>query len=126
MNLDSTIEIWGGVECTINRVKDNYHDQFEFAGHYTRDNDIELIASLGIKMLRYPIIWEKHQPVKSATIDWAFTEKKLLQLKELGISPIAGLVHHGCGPLHVNFFDGSFEQGVADYAKIGSRKVSMA
>jgi hypothetical protein len=31
MNLDSSIEIWGGLECTINRVRDNYHDQFILA-----------------------------------------------------------------------------------------------
>jgi dTDP-4-dehydrorhamnose reductase len=122
MNLDSSIEIWGGIECTINRVKDAYHDQFEFAGHYNRDNDIELIGSLGVRMLRYPIIWEKHQPVKGATIDWSFTEKKLNQLRKLDIKPIAGLVHHGSGPKHVNFFDGSFEQGVAEYAKLVAEK----
>jgi dTDP-4-dehydrorhamnose reductase len=117
MNLDSTIDIWGGLECTINRVKDNYHDQFEFGGHYKREDDIELIGSLGIKMLRYPVIWERHQPIKDGPIDWSFTEKKLLNLKALNIEPIAGLVHHGSGPLHVNFFDGSFEEGVAKYAK---------
>ena len=122
MNLDSSIEIWGGVECTINRVKDAYHDQFEFSGHYNRDNDIELIGSLGIKMLRYPVIWEKHQPVAGAEIDWACTEKKLNQLKDLDIKPIAGLVHHGSGPKHVNFFDGSFEQGVANYARLVAEK----
>jgi hypothetical protein len=58
MNLDSPIEIWGGLECTINRVKDSYHDQFEFGGHYNREDDIELISSLGVTMLRYPVIWD--------------------------------------------------------------------
>ena len=27
-------EIWGGIECTINRVKDSYFDQLEYSGHY--------------------------------------------------------------------------------------------
>jgi dTDP-4-dehydrorhamnose reductase len=118
MNLESSIEIWGGLECTINRVRDNYHDQFEFGGHYNRENDMDLIGSLGIKMLRFPVLWEKHQAIKDGVIDWGFTENKLNRLKELGIKPIAGLVHHGSGPLHVNFFDGSFEEGVAEYAKL--------
>jgi len=117
MTLDNPVEIWGGLECTINRVKDNYHDQFEFGGHYNRENDMDLIGSLGVKMLRFPVIWEKHQAVKDGPIDWAFTEKKLTRLKELDVEPIAGLVHHGSGPLHVNFFDGSFEEGVAKYAR---------
>lgn len=122
MLADNQIEIWGGLEGTINRVKDKYHDQSEYSGHYTREGDIDLIASLGIKMLRYPVLWEKHQPTKDAIIDWTFCEKNLTRLKELNVEPIAGLVHHGSGPLHVNFFDGSFEQGVADYARLVAEK----
>ena len=116
------IEIWGGIEGTINRVRDEYIDQSEFSGHYNREDDIDLIASLGIKMLRYPVLWEKHQAEKDAETDWTFTEKNLLQLKQQLVEPIAGLVHHGSGPKHVNFFDGSFEQGVADYAKLVAQK----
>ena len=116
------LEIWGGIEGTINRVGDNYIDQSEFSGHYNRETDIDLIASLGIKMLRYPVLWEKHQPKKDTEIDWGFTERNLLRLKKLNVEPIAGLVHHGSGPTFVNFFDGSFEQGVADYAKLVAKK----
>ncbi|WP_157488232.1 family 1 glycosylhydrolase [Dyadobacter crusticola] len=110
------IEIWGGLECTINRVNDSYFDQLEYARHYERDGDIELIASLGIKTLRYPVLWERHQPDLDAEIDWRCTETKLQQIREAGMNVIAGLVHHGSGPRHVNFFDGSFEEGLADYA----------
>jgi dTDP-4-dehydrorhamnose reductase len=117
MNLESSIEIWGGLECTINRVRDNYHDQFLFGGHYDREDDMDLIGSLGITKLRYPVLWERHQAVKDGPIDWAFTDRKLTKLKELNVDPIAGLVHHGSGPLHVNFFDGSFEEGLAEYAR---------
>ncbi len=116
------IEIWGGIEATINRVGDNYLDQSEYSGHYKRENDVDLIASLGIKMLRYPVLWEKHQPQKDIIIDWTFAERNLLQLKELDVEPIAGLVHHGSGPKFVNFFDGSFEKGVADYAALVATK----
>ncbi len=116
------IEIWGGIEATINRVGDKYLDQSEYSGHYKRNTDIDLIASLDIKMLRYPVLWEKHQPKKTTVIDWTFTEKNLLRLKELNVEPIAGLVHHGSGPKFVNFFDGSFESGVATYAKLVAKK----
>lgn len=111
------VEIWGGIEGTINRVGDQYLDQSAYSGHYNRPDDADLIASLGIKMLRYPVLWEKHQPKKDEPINWEFTEKTLLRLKELQVEPITGLVHHGSGPLYVNFFDGSFEQGVAGYAR---------
>lgn len=116
------IEIWGGIEATINRVNNDYLDQSEFSGHYNRENDVDLIASLGIKMLRYPVLWEKHQPEKNTIIDWTFAEKNLIRLKELQVEPIAGLVHHGSGPKFVNFFDGSFEEGVAAYAKLVAAK----
>jgi dTDP-4-dehydrorhamnose reductase len=122
MLIQEPIEIWGGIEATINRVGNDYIDQSEFSGHYSRANDVDLIASLGIKMLRYPVLWEKHQPQKDTAIDWTFVEKNLVRLKELNVEPIAGLVHHGSGPLHVNFFDGSFETGVADYAKLVAEK----
>src|SRR5436305_14028754 len=75
------IEIWGGVECTLNRVKNNYLDQLEFTGHYTRgESDIDLIASLKIKKMRYPVLWEKHLPEQDSTIDWTFTDKNLDRL----------------------------------------------
>ena len=55
-------EVWGGIECTINRVNDHYRDQLYLAGHYTRAEDIERFAALGIRKLRYPVLWEYHQP----------------------------------------------------------------
>src|SRR5215204_6030652 len=95
-------EIWAGIECTINRVNDCFHDQLAFAGHYDRDEDLELVASLGVKTLRFPVLWEKHQPAKDQKICWDHTTKQLEKLKQLGITPIAGLLHHGSGPSFTN------------------------
>ena len=123
MNKRSVVEIWGGIECTINRVGDQYLDQSEYSGHYKRGaEDINLVSSLGIRMLRYPVLWERHQPAKGQEIDWSFAERSLSRMKELGITPIAGLVHHGSGPAYVNFFDGSFEEGLAEYASKVARQ----
>ena len=58
----SNLELWGGIECTINRINDIYLDQLEYAKHYSREDDLSLIAGLGIKTLRYPVLWEHHQP----------------------------------------------------------------
>ena len=112
----SPVEIWGGIECTINRVNKTYFDQLDFAGHYSREKDIEQLAELGIKKLRYPVIWEKHQPKADTEIDWSETEKRLLQCKELGIQPIAGLVHHGSGPKYASMETEEFATGLAAYA----------
>ena len=64
------LEIWGGIECTINRVNDQFRDQLDMAGHYQRPGDIERMADLGIRKLRYPILWERHQSYPDQKIDW--------------------------------------------------------
>jgi dTDP-4-dehydrorhamnose reductase len=110
------IEVWGGIECSFNRIADTYMDQLDLSGHYQRNDDIERIADLGIKMLRYPVLWEKHQPANGETIDWTFAQKQLDEIKAKGVEPIIGLVHHGSGPKYSNFFDGSFSTGLASYA----------
>jgi dTDP-4-dehydrorhamnose reductase len=110
-------EIWGGVECTINRVKKDFFDQLEYTGHYHRDTDIDAIAGLGIKKIRYPVLWEKHQPAIDATIDWGWTNKQLTGWKEKGIDVIAGLLHHGSGPAFTNLSDPNFPFLLAQYAK---------
>ncbi|MDQ3278873.1 MAG: sugar nucleotide-binding protein, partial [Bacteroidota bacterium] len=117
------VDIWGGIECTINRVGDLYLDQSEYSGHYKRGvSDIDLVASLGVKMLRYPVLWEKHFPEQDSVADWSFVEKSLARMQQVGITPIAGLVHHGSGPQWVNFFDGSFEKGLEVYARTVAEK----
>jgi dTDP-4-dehydrorhamnose reductase len=109
-------EIWGGIECTINRVNNQYYDQLEYSGHYDRINDIDAIVSLGITKIRYPILWEKHQPVKNTEIDWSWTEDRITKLKENKVEIIAGLVHHGSGPAYTDLSDPQFPYLLADYA----------
>jgi len=110
-------EIWGGIECTINRVKNVYFDQLQYSQHYTRESDIHQIAGLGIKKIRYPVLWEKHQPHRSSRIDWTWTEKQFALLKEKGVEIIAGLTHHGSGPRFTNLADASYPYLLSAYAK---------
>jgi dTDP-4-dehydrorhamnose reductase len=112
----SSPEIWGGIECTINRVENSFFDQLEYCGHYQREGDIPLIAELGIKAMRIPILWERHQPVKSEDIDWSWTENRLLQLQRHNIQPIAGLIHHGSGPEYTSLIEDNFAEGLKEYA----------
>ncbi|MBA2407144.1 MAG: sugar nucleotide-binding protein [Chitinophagales bacterium] len=118
----STLEWWGGIECTINRVQNTFIDQLEFSGHYTREEDLDLIADLGIKTLRYPLLWEKHQPLANQEIDWSWAERRLHRLKELHIEPIVGLVHHGSGPAYTDLLDPLFADKLADYAELFIKK----
>src|SRR5687767_8285860 len=110
------IELWGGIECTVNRVGDTYFSQLDRNGHATRLEDLERIAALGIKALRYPVLWERTAPDGPAKADWHWADERLTRLRDLGVTPIAGLVHHGSGPPHTSLIDPSFSDGLADYA----------
>ena len=112
----SNPEIWGGIECTINRVGDLFYDQLEYSGHYNRDKDLEVIAELGVSKLRYPILWETHEPLHDQIIDWSRTSIQIKKLSELGIQPIVTLLHHGSGPVYTHLLDDSFPYLLAEYA----------
>ncbi len=111
-----TPAIWGGIECTINRIGDQYKDQLEYSGHYHRRGDIEAIADLGIRTIRYPVLWEKHQPDQHAKINWRWTDKQLAAIRDSGMTPVAGLLHHGSGPSYTNLLDPEFPYLLASYA----------
>ncbi|WP_438015297.1 family 1 glycosylhydrolase [Sorangium sp. So ce315] len=109
------LEIWGGVECTVNRVGDVYHDQIERSGHARRLDDLDRFAELGIRALRYPVLWERTAPDGRARFAWA--DARLGRLRELGVRPIVGLVHHGSGPPGTSLLDPSFVEGLARFAR---------
>jgi dTDP-4-dehydrorhamnose reductase len=106
-------EIWGGVECSVNRVGDNYYDQFERSGHKERDADLDQIVELGIRALRYPILWEHHA---NEPVDWSWADQRMGRLREFKIEPIVGLIHHGSGPRDTHLLDPKFPAGLADHA----------
>jgi dTDP-4-dehydrorhamnose reductase len=109
-------EVWGGVECTVNRVHDTFHNQLKWSGHDRRLSDLDLIAQLGIKRLRYPVLWELTAPRRSDELDFRWADERLGRLRELDIDPIVGLVHHGSGPRYTHLLDPRFPQLLADYA----------
>lgn len=113
----SPIELWGGLECTINRVGDRFFNQLEY-GPPLKPSDLDRIAELGIRTLRFPVLWEQLAPVSLQAIDWSWADSRLSRLRELGMNPIAGLVHHGSGPAYTNLLDPEFPQKLAQYARL--------
>jgi dTDP-4-dehydrorhamnose reductase len=118
MNCRSGIspELWGGIECTIHRLQENYIDQLELGGVYRDSSYLDSIIGLGIKRMRFPILWEKHQPKLGATIEWTWASECLEKLRKHHIVPIAGLLHHGSGPSYTGLLDENFPQLFAAYA----------
>lgn len=113
---EGKLELWGGVECTVNRVGDEYIRQLERNEHTQRIEDLDRFASLGIKAIRYPVLWEHVAPFGLATADWTWPDERLARLRELDIMPIVGLVHHGSGPIDTSLVDTSFPEKLAGYA----------
>ena len=110
------LEIWGGLECTINRVGNEFRDQLDYTGHYDRKGDIEKFVKLGICAIRYPVLWEFHQPNKNVPINWKWAARQLNLIRQNNITPIVGLVHHGSGPKFTDLLDPNFPVDLASYA----------
>jgi dTDP-4-dehydrorhamnose reductase len=110
-------ELWGGVECTVNRVGERWRDQVRLTGHHDRLDDLDRIASLGIRTLRYPVLWERVAPDGVDRADWRWTDERLSRLRELGIRPIVGLLHHGSGPAYTSLIDDAFAVKLASFAE---------
>jgi dTDP-4-dehydrorhamnose reductase len=87
------------------------------SGHAARASDIELIASLGIRTLRYPLLWERVCPSTPREADWSWCDERMALLERHDITPIAGLVHHGSGPRHTSLLDDRLPEKLADYAR---------
>src|SRR4051794_6070180 len=88
------LELWGGVECTVNRVQDRYFCQLTRNGHAERLEDLDRFAALGIRAIRYPVLWERTAPDGLGSADWTWADARLERLRQLDIVPILGLVHH--------------------------------
>ncbi|WP_420476284.1 family 1 glycosylhydrolase [Noviherbaspirillum sp. ST9] len=116
------LELWGGIECTIARIGDRFRDQSAETGHKDREGDLDAIAALGIKTLRFPILWESVSPERPDESDWRWHDARLQRLRELGIAPIAGLVHHGSGPKYTNLLDRDFPVMLARHAERVARR----
>lgn len=109
------LEVWGGHECTVNRVGDVWRDQTVLSGHEERIQDLDRFASLGLKALRYPVLWERTERTRGV-LDWSWSDARLGRLRELGVRPIVGLLHHGSGPAWTDLLDPNFADGLAAYA----------
>jgi len=111
------LELWGGPECTVNRVGNRLRDQLRESGHHDRIEDLDLFARLGLTAIRYPLLWERIAPDSPDSFDWAWSDARIARLRRLNIRPIAGLVHHGSGPLYTDLLADSFAPGLAAFAR---------
>ncbi|MBV9271110.1 MAG: family 1 glycosylhydrolase, partial [Candidatus Eremiobacteraeota bacterium] len=118
----SGVEIWGGFEPTVCRIGDAYFDQTVRSGHETREDDLDRVACLGIKQLRYPVLWERIAPEGLKSARWQWTDERLDRMRRLGITPIVTLLHHGSGPRDTSLLDPDFPEKLACFASAVARR----
>ncbi|HEY8564257.1 MAG TPA: family 1 glycosylhydrolase [Beijerinckiaceae bacterium] len=111
------LELWGGIECTVARIGDDYRDQSLETGHSARLDDLDRVAALGIRTLRYPALWETISPDTPDETDFTWHDTRFARLRELGIRAIAGLCHHGSGPPYTDMLDPAFPELLARHAR---------
>lgn len=116
------MDVWGGVECTINRTGNDYHDQADLSGHNRRSEDLAHFAELGLTALRYPLLWETFARADDPERLWAWHDGRLRGLAASGVRPILGLVHHGSGPASTDLLSSTFAPGLAAHAAQAARR----
>ncbi|MCU1545065.1 MAG: dTDP-4-dehydrorhamnose reductase [Homoserinimonas sp.] len=111
------LQMWAGLESTINRVGDRYCDQSEQSGHNGRAvDDISRFTALEIRKLRYPVLWEKVAPRSLTELQFNETDERLSAIRDAGVDPIVGLLHHGSGPRYTSLTEPGFPHKLAAYA----------
>ena len=110
-----SLEVWAGIECSLNRVGDQYVDQLRRGGQYIRPDDIDRLAGLGVRSVRFPVLWERVEALGERAWDWV--DDCLGRLRANGIAPIVGLLHHGSGPPNTSLIDPRFPESFACFAR---------
>lgn len=115
-NGGTPLEMWGGLECSVVRRRGGTVDQTRQSGHDGRPEDLDAFAALGIRAIRYPVLWERVAPKGLDRIDWRWADERLGRLRALDVRPIAALLHHGHGPRGIDLLHPEFPERFAAYA----------
>jgi dTDP-4-dehydrorhamnose reductase len=126
VSISQVPEIWAGMECTVNRVQHGYFDQLGATGHDAREDDLDRFAALGIRTLRYPVLWERVMPTGGGASRWEWCDRRMARLRHLGIRPVVGLMHHGSGPTHTSLVDALFPEHFERYAQAAAQRFPWA
>ena len=113
--------MWGGVECSVVRIGNEWRDQVCETGHHDRGmRDLDLLGALGLRTLRYPVLWERADRANvpgDHSDGWSWHDRQLAALRRQNVNVIAGLIHHGSGPSGTSLVDPLFGEKLALHAE---------
>jgi beta-glucosidase/6-phospho-beta-glucosidase/beta-galactosidase len=107
-----------GIECSAPRIHRGVRqDELRKTGHWDRyAEDLGLIASFGIRYLRYGVPFHVVSP-EPGRFDWAWTDAALGVLRAAGLEPIADLLHFGVPDDLKGMGDPALPARYADYVR---------
>ena len=103
-----TMDFLTGFESTY--LPDHDTDILETTRHLELfERDLELVASSGIRSLRYPVPWHRIEQ-EPGRYDWTWMDAVLAEVRRLGLDPIVDPIHHTSFPawLERGFLDDRF------------------
>ena len=104
------MELWGGFECTLNRVADRFCEQLLPQERAARAQCLRMLPALGVKSFRYRIAWD------DLDTEGDHIAADIAALAQGSVNPIIGLLHHGSGPVGTDLLSPEFAQGLAAHA----------
>jgi dTDP-4-dehydrorhamnose reductase len=113
--IDEWPEVWAGPECSFLTVAGWSCDQVRLTGHHRRTADIDRLADLGIRAMRFPVLWGRRGRRAEAT-DWSWAASRLDRLRQRAVEPVVGLLHHGFGPRGSDPLDPGWPQAFGQFA----------
>jgi hypothetical protein len=114
------IEILTGFESTFAPAHDR--DVAETNAHVARRReDLDLLASTGVRRVRYPVRWHRVEELEGR-FDWAETDEALQALDQRGLKPIVDLLHHTSHPAWLSFADPRFRDVYLRYVEAFARR----
>lgn len=113
--------VWAaGIENTFigqtERIGERPLDEFALTHHYQYwREDLDRVASLGVKAMRYGMPWYKAEP-KKGRFDWDWIDRAIDHAAGTGVEIIFDLMHYGV-PLWLEnqFLNTDYEYHVADW-----------
>ena len=98
-------------------------DEYELIDHYRQwQPDLDLVASLGVRSMRYGIPWYRISPAPGVW-DWSWTDRVFEHFDRIGVAPIVDLVHYGT-PLWLrgSFIHPDYPRHVAEYGAAAAER----